>query len=290
MMKISLKQQPIVLTLLLFGLCACSAKDQAEQQEQAQVAEDSAVIATINGDPIFENDLNRAKDRWVGNLPPHIVDAQVNEKILDSLLRSKAMAVTMQDQLTTAESQEIDDMVAAYREDLLVRKYVEKHGNLQEITAQQIKDYYQKNTHLFGGGVQTEIETITVVETADEQQKQKLLTELNKLKENRDWKARANQLKQQGYRLSYKHTKVNPALLMSPLKELALNTKQSDGAKLTTNKPITLLRVLDEQKIPPKPLAQVSDQIRKDLQRRQLRERIETLSNDVMAKVTVARH
>lgn len=281
---------------LLLSACSNSQQEEANggqassvagQQMDRKESKDQKIVASVDSQPIYQADLERAKARWVGKAKAKVADERMDATILDRLIRSRAMALAMEAQLSPAELEALTVEVASFREDLLVRKYIEKHSQETVITPEQIREFYQQNLQIFGGGEQKEVELVTVDQSAATEEKAKLLTALDGLKDTSDWRKGVAELTEQGFKLSYKHSTVTPDLLRSPLRELVKNSSKEEGAKLVTTQPITLIRVLSVKTVPAKPLSQVTEKIRKTLQTQAMRDRVEALSNEVMAKVTV---
>lgn len=270
-----------LLGLASFLIAAC------DEKGSVNGASKESVIATINGEPVLKSDLEALKKRMLGKVPETFIDETVENKLLDSLIQSKAMAQLMEKQLDKKDELAIDAKVRAFREDLLVRAYIDKYSASAQITNEQVKQYYSDNPQLFGGGFKKSVEYIEAGNVDDRDQRINLLTELTNLKTVKDWKAGIKRLEAKGFKLDYKDMTVNEQHLKSPIKEAVIKLNKESSPQLISEFGIFLVRVNDVQKIPPKPLAQVSSDIRSLLQRQAYRKSVETLTEKVMSQVKV---
>lgn len=265
-------------------LMACSEKDKLGGTEKDDA---NTVIAKIDGKPVYASDLEALKSRMLVKVPKSYIDKAVEKKLLDSLIQSKAMAQLMEKELDEKDEITIRAKVRAFREDLLVRAYIDKHSSPTQISNEQVKQYYSENPQLFGGGFKKSIEYIEAENIDDRDRRVKLLTELTNLKKTKQWKPSVEKLKTKGFKLDYKNMTVNEQHLKSPIKETVINMGKDSSPQLISDFGIFLVRVSDVQNIPPKPLAQVSSDIRKLLQRKYYRQSVEMLSAQVMKEVKV---
>ena len=287
MISMLLKSEYLKLCMLAIAslmLLACSEKDKLNG---ANKDNSDTVIAKINDEPVYASDLEALKDRMLANVPKSYIDKAVEKKLLDSLIQSKAMAQLMNKELDDAERMTIDAKVRAFREDLLVRTYVEKHKPSSQISNDQVKKYYADNPQLFGGGFKKSVEYIEAGKVDDRERRVELLTELTNLKDLKQWQPVIEKLKSEGFQMDHKEMTVNEQHLKSPIKEAVMNMDGDSSPQLLSEFGIFLVRVKDVQKIPPKPLAQVSGDIRKLLQRQAYRKSVEKLSEQVMKQVKV---
>ena len=223
-------------------------------------------------------------------VPQDMVNDAVKDKMLDTLIRSRAMAMKMESSLSEGENRLLTAQVKSFREDLLVRKYVERNAGKIDITRDQIKAFYQSNPHLFGGGTRKTVEYVAVKPVSDRDKRVKLLNELSDAKNAASWGELAGSLKQQGYDASYFNNEVDIATLKSPLKEVVAKLNKEDGAKLITETGIFLVKVLQARDVTGKPLAEVSADIQKMLYRKAYREAVQKLSDKVMAEAKVEKY
>jgi len=269
----------LALTLALFSCGADKSTDDATPENK--------VVAKINGEPIYTSDVNELKSRMLQNVPEDYITPELEEKLLDSLIRSKAMAQSMKKEIDEKTEEIIEKQVTAFREDLLVRAYVEKYGQLRTVTNDQVNQYYTDNPNLFGGGTRKTVEYVEASTVEDREKRVKLLKSLSTMKKSNNWSKSVNRLKTKGFELSYNKLTANEKHIKSPLKEAITKLDKKSEPQLISDAGIYLVRVLDTEKIPPKPLAQVSADVRALLQRQSYRESIETLSDQVMQKSKV---
>ena len=264
-------------------ITACSDQHTAGQSTLGQV------IAAVDGEPVYAAELQVVEQRFLGKLQHNLVDETIKEKMLDTLLRSKAMAMTIEDELSDKQRRMLDAQVSVFRDDLLVRLYMDKYADKAEIDSDQIKQFYQNNPQLFGGGSKKTVETLQVVEVESGAQQAQLLSQLDAIKATQNWQAESNALREQGFDLQYSKKQLNPALLHAPLKNVLANLTPEDGAQLITNSGLFLIRVLAVHTVPGKPLAEVSAEIQRILSRKAYRQAVEQLSDQVMQSVQIVK-
>lgn len=266
-----------VVTLLLMS--ACSEKLETKEQK----------IASVDGEPVYAAELKVIEQRFLGKIPQNMLNDIIKEKMLDTLLRSKAMAMAIENDLSDEQQRILDAQVRVFRDDMLVRLYMEKYGDKADISSEQIKRFYHNNLQLFGGGSKKTIETVQLMNVESASQKSAVLAHLAALKDQQDWGGATERLREEGFQLKYNKQQVNPAVLQSPLKEGVVELTHYDDARLITNGGIFLLRVLEEQSIPGKPLSEVSAEIEQILLRKSYRESVEKLSDSVMQNVQIVK-
>lgn len=284
----------IIAIIMLWSLSGCGqqASEEADvEPASAHVDSDSTkadkVIATVNGQPVYESELTVVKNRMLGKVPEQFVNKEIEANLVRSLVRSKAMAQQMLEEIEPDQLAGIEAQTRAFRDELLIRIYVEKHGNLNSVSMDEVKNFYAENPHLFGGGVKKTIEYISVGEVRDRERKISVLSALNAARNQSDWASLAEHLKQQQFDISYKKLETNVQHLSSPLKETVKSLTAEQGAQLISETGIYLVRVQGEQTIPARPLSEVGAEIRRSLQAKAFRNTVETLSDEVMANTNV---
>jgi len=249
--------------------------------------QENKVVAEVNGESVYMSEINELKKRMLRNVPASYINKELEDKLLDSLIRSKAMAQLMKKELDEETENSIENQVNAFREDLLVKAYVDKYGLLKTVTNEQVKQYYADNLNLFGGGNKKTVEYLEAKPVADREKRVELLKTLNSMKTIKHWKKSVHKLTKKGFKIDYKKLTANVKHLKSPLKEIVKKLSKQTEPQLVSDTGIYLVRVLDTETIPALPFAEVSGDVRAMLQRHAYRESIENLSDKVMKQSQV---
>lgn len=285
-----------VTTLLIISsiLSACGDK-QEHSKDKADVvhseysgtqASTAEILVTVDGSTVTAPELEYAVSRLTaGQLIPS--KQALNEKVLQSLVASRAMAILQERTLTEDAKQQLALKVAAYREELLVKDYINTHASPQPVTNEQVKAYYQKNPNEFGGDNLKTFEYIVGVNVEDDDDKKTLQQALSSLTFASDWQAKAEALKKQGLSVEYKTAKMRESLVQEPVKSLLEKTDAGAMTPVLMAEEVLVLKVTSHQKISAKPFAQVSSEIRKTLAAIETKESIRTLTDDVLNRVEI---
>lgn len=277
-----------ILACLLIGSALAGCEDGSEQALKDVPVEPSATLVTVDGSPISRAQLELTIERTLGDSAPLFANDEVERKILDSLVSSRAMALLAERELDASEKQQLDLKAQAYREELLVRHYLEEHATPEPVSTEMVADYYNRHPEEFGGGVDKGFEIIASTAELDERQRAELITLLSGAEvQSKDWQALVAAWHAAGKPLEYRRNKLRPEMLDQPLRSLVEPTAVGTIAPLYTNGQLLLVRVIDEQKLPAKPLAEVSGAIREKLAPQSLKKAVKELSSQAVQQVKV---
>lgn len=274
----------LLAALLLAG---CRDDDGAEALAQVPV-EPSATLVTVDESPITRAQLELTVERTLGESAPLFANDEVERKILDSLVASRAMALLAERELDAGERAQLDLKAQAYREELLVRHYLEQHATPEPVTSEQVADYYQRHPEEFGGGVEKSFEIITSDQELDETQRAELIALLSGAEvQGNDWQKRVAAWRAAGKPLEYRSNRIKPELLEQPLRSLVEPTQAGSIAPLYVNGQMLLVRVTAEERLPARPLSEVSGEIREKLAPQALKQAVKSLSEEATRQVKV---
>lgn len=277
-----------VLGCLLLGGGLVGCEDSSEQALKDVPLEPSATLVTVDGMPITRAQLELTIERTLGDSAPLFANDEVERKILDSLVSSRAMALLAERELDASEKQQLDLKAQAYREELLVRHYLEEHATPEPVSTEMVADYYQRHPEEFGGGVEKSFEIIASTAELDQGQRSELITLLSGAEvEGKDWRSLVASWHGAGQPLEYRQNKLMPRMLEQPLRSLVEPTAVGAIAPLYTNGQLLLVRVTGEQRLPAKPLAEVSGAIREKLAPQALKKAVKELSAQAVQQVKV---
>lgn len=274
----------LLAALLLAG---CRDDDGAEALAQVPV-EPSATLVTVDESPITRAQLELTVERTLGESAPLFANDEVERKILDSLVASRAMALLAERELDAGERAQLDLKAQAYREELLVRHYLEQHATPEPVTSEQVADYYQRHPEEFGGGVEKSFEIITSDQELDETQRAELIALLSGAEvQGNDWQKRVAAWRAAGKPLEYRSNRIKPELLEQPLRSLVEPTAAGSIAPLYVDGQMLLVRVTAEERLPARPLSEVSGEIREKPAPQALKQAVKSLSEEATRQVKV---
>lgn len=268
-------------------LAGCRDDDGAEALAQVPV-EPSATLVTVDDSPITRAQLELTVERTLGESAPLFANDEVERKILDSLVASRAMALLAERELDAGERAQLDLKAQAYREELLVRHYLEQHATPEPVTSEQVADYYQRHPEEFGGGVEKSFEIIASDQALEEPQRAELIALLSGAEAKaRDWQKQVAAWRAAGKPLEYRSNRIKPELLEQPLRGLVESTEVGSIAPLHADGQLLLVRVTGEERLPARPLSDVSGEIREKLAPQSLKQAVKRLSEEATRQVKV---
>jgi len=279
----------------------CAEKQQAEPeamqekiaQPVAEVKQESkkeAVkgIAHVNGSPITQAELDYARTRTFGRQSAMVPSGSIEEKLLQSLVASRAISQAAEQELSQEQLQEIELKAAAYKEELLVKQYLTSHVEPEPVSSDMAKQYYEQHPEEFGAGLEKTFEMIRTVSNLDDGQRRTLLLELAKAKSEGNWEQWVNAIQLKS--VVYKRATAKVDILDQPLQRLVRTTQIGKVSPIHNGDHIAIVRVIDEKRISPKPFSEVSAEVRKRLAPLKLKEAIKTISQEIVknSQVTYA--
>ncbi|SIP86954.1 hypothetical protein SAMN05878282_1016 [Aquipseudomonas alcaligenes] len=277
-----------VLGCLLVGWGLVGCEDDSQQALKEVPVEPSATLVTVDESPITRAQLELTIERTLGDSAPLFANEEVERKILDSLVSSRAMALLAERELDASEKQQLDLKAQAYREELLVRHYLQAHATPEPVSTEMVADYYKRHPEEFGGGVEKSFEIITSTAELDERLRSELIALLSGVDVQKgDWPALVESWRAAGRPLEYRQNKLRPEMLDQPLRGLVESTSAGSVAPLYSNGQLLLVRVTAEQQLPARPLAEVSGAIREKLAPQALKKAVKELSAKAVEQVKV---
>lgn len=278
MLKVNNNQRFVLLLLSAVVLSACDrGKDLSGQQQDK-----STFIAHVNETPISQQQLEFMKSRLFAQKQPA---TNMDKIILESLVASRAMSLAALENMSAEEKARLDIQVMAYREELLMKHYLSNNVTPQAVTSEMVKEYYESHPEEFSGGIVKTFEFITTVKKPTAEQRKEILTLFKNAAEQKYWDKLSEN--NSSLLLKYKKATSNIAVLEEPLKRLVTNTKAGNVSPVHIVDNIMIVRVNSEKLLEPKPLSQVSAQIRKKLAPIKLRDAIKKAKEEVLAKTKV---
>ncbi|QGX39808.1 peptidylprolyl isomerase [Permianibacter aggregans] len=272
-------------TLRASLLCAmaCMVACSDSKIETNLLPDDDVVVAKVNGEAISAYDWQQAIVTNLGEQNAFLLDDDARLKVLQSLAAAKAMAQKERDALTPTERLELEKQIEAYREQLLVKRYLKAHTDITPVTSEMVEAYYQKYPERFGATRTVEYQLIRLRSGADGEKRNTLVSALQKAATPAEWSALTSNARKANSPFEYIQQKSVPNLLQAPLSSIVANTAKGSISEVYWVEGLPLrVRVIDEQWSAAKPLADVSAEIRKTLAPSQVKKAVKQATDDIL--------
>lgn len=264
------------------ALAACSHKAPKEVPGANQV------LATVDGSPITQFDVDRTAVRLLGPQSLSDMSDTTRHKVLESLVLSRAIAQSEAQQLDPAARYSVDKQVQDFREQLLVKRYLKDHANPKPVTEEMIVGYYDKHPEQFGGGIHKRYQMLLVTRNLSEMERHAVLKAYASAAKQGDWKRYASSLVRQKLPVGEQQ-----GVTSAPLPNKALDDvlDKLDAGKVSSitfvdGRPY-LLRVMNTFTTKPRPLNDVRAQIRRELLPVRIKQALDEVSKQVLGKAKV---
>ncbi len=263
-----------VASICLMGLSSCGDKS-------------ITVLAKVNDEPITDVDVNFMIERSFDRAYITGADAGLQQKILDSLIASRAMKQLVLKELSQEEIAKIKNLSKAYEEELYVKEYLQKHVTPEPVTAEMVQEYYTKHPEEFGAEAVRDFELLKAPENLDEQLRDQLLKKINTIRNTTNWAGSASAW-QQELRLQFQQGRSKAGLLNKSLEQKIAALKKGETSDVFyIDGELYLVRVTNIVQAAPKSLPEVSGDIRKRLAPLMLRNAVKKASENARSKTKV---
>jgi hypothetical protein len=251
-------------------------------------AGDGEVVARVNETPITRREIERLGQRSLGELALPSVERRAFTRLVDAAVQSRALALASERELGPEEKRELDEEVAAYREQLLIRRYVTRHHPPKPVTQAMIAEYYQAHPDRFGGGTERSYELISATRGLSSEERLRLLEKLHGAAQRTDWRAFAGELTSGGYPVAYATAAENDKLLHPKIRELVRSLASGRTSEVAFFEGrVHIARAGAETARPPRPLAAVAPEIERLLAPVQFSAAIQRAANAVLPSTKV---
>ena len=274
--------------MLVLAVSACTEPNTpAADQKELSNEPSSPTLAEVNGEAITQADVEFLIERTFSSTDRGLFDQQVQSKVLESLIASKAMKHHVESQLSAEALSVMQRKVKAYEEELFVKEYLIKNAEPQPVSTQMVKDYYESHLEEFGGGESRVFEMLKTSTTPNEQQRDKILEAVSLIKQNANWPAYAKQTSAELGLVFFRST-MQPGLLDAALENAlkSLNENKVSDVVFVDGVP-HILRVTEVQTRAPESLSSVSAGIRKKLAALQLKKAVKKASEQVVQQANI---
>ncbi len=259
----------------------------SEPREDAASVQEN-ILVRVQGEAVTDFDVEQAALKMLGAQQAALLDEAGRKKVLESLVLSKALAMTASKELGADELAVLEWKAQAYREQLLVNRYLRSHATPQPVTEQMIKEYYDSNPERFGGRTVREYELITSGQRLDGMQRERMLAELTGMDAKKDWRRYVENLAKQNLPLQFRQGRTNTDVIIAELKNMLDKLDEGEVSKpFFIEGKIYIVRVRSKTETPPRPLSEVSADIRKALAPVQLKKAIKEVSDKILGEISV---
>ncbi|NVJ62008.1 MAG: peptidyl-prolyl cis-trans isomerase [Gammaproteobacteria bacterium] len=276
----------ILFVLVSLGLISCS--EQNSSSNQGSELQTTSWLAKVNGKPISAEDLDSAIDRTVGELAAFQLDEAGRQKVLESLVLSKAMADKQLSNMGPEDTAALERKVTAYREELLAKQYLQQNITPVPVSESMVEEYYRDNPNKFGGKTIRTYEVIKANSKLSGDVRKQLMEKMNQLTFDSDWQKATQQMTDSGFGVSFSKGAVTEGVLKSKIDSIIQTLEQDQVSSVHFIDGIPMIfRVTKSQSVSPKPLAEVRSEIRKSLAPIQLRKAIKKASEEILKEAEV---
>jgi len=270
-----------VLLLSLLFLSSCSPNKPKEP-----IA--TNILAIVGSEQISSDDLDTAIIRTLGEYASYRIDDKGRKKVLQSLVLGKAMALTQQKQMTKDEIKQLNNMVAAYKEELLIKRYLQQNITPLPVTNKMVKNYYQQHPENFGGKTIKSFEMIKTTIQLKGAARERIISVMDTLATDKHWSSAVNSLKSKGLALQYSKGSVAQGVLKSDIDNIIQKLAVEEISPVSVIKGIAyIIRITDEKAIAPKPLSEVTHKIKKILAPLQLKKAVKAEADKLLTQIKV---
>jgi len=255
----------------------------------------AVVLAKVSNETITNQDVDFAIERSFDRSQLTTVDASLQQKILDSLIASRAMKQLVVKDMSQEEITKIKNLAKAYEEELYVKAYLQQHTTPEPVSAEMVQDYYTKHPEEFGAEAVQDFELLKASSQTSgkqdkeqaEKQRDALLKNVGDIRAAKNWSAMALAW-QKEFGVQYQQGRNKAGLLHPMLEQKIRSMKQPDTSDVFyIDGEFYLLRVTQITQTAPKSLAEVSGDIRKRLAPLMLREAVKKASEEARSKTKV---
>ena len=269
--------------LIIIFLLALTGCDKLSNNDASPTGKQSVILATVNNTTITEDDLHIIGLRTLGDKYKANMNIDIKNKLLESAIKSRAMAIVSEQETPKARLNQIELATSAYREELLAKEYLRKHARPKPLTSVKLQRYYNEHPELFGGEMIKKVAYIRKAIKNNAKQASKIMDDLRGRKQ---WDK--SQLAKND--IDLKEFNYRKGLLTSQQENIVnrLDEGQTSDLHLLDNY-YYVFRVIDIKTLKPKPLSEVAGKVREYMLPQLIAESVSQVSDELMKKVTIKR-
>lgn len=265
----------LLLAIAMLALLACDTADEPDRD----------LVARVNGEPVYAGDLEAARDRIFGEgsvLAEEGGENAARDELLESVVASRLLARRAEAAMSDTQKRQLDARARAWREEQLLMRWLRENVTPQPVTRQMVLEYYRDNPERFGAGHRYRHEALRLT-TEDEDLRDRAIDALDGASAEDDWQALARRLRADGVPMDYQHGDARRGMSDEALIDRlrALEPGEAGALRMDGNS-LSKVRLLSVEKTPPKPLEEVSDDIRMRLAPVQLRKAVRRVMDEAL--------
>ena len=252
---------------------------------------DDVIMASVNGENISLFDLEFGMEQMLGKTNPKIKDPKTRKNALKNLVLGKALAQEYEKEMTAEEKIRLNKKIQLYREELLVSEYLKNYARPEPVSKELIEKYYHEHPEEFGAQTLKSFEMISTTRPMDLKEKNIFISVLKYGAQTDDWDNFYRTLKNRGYPVVYRKINLDDQSLHKNIRIVSkkLGLKEVSPV-IPLNKRLHIVRLENEMNIPPKPLKEVINEIRRSLRPIQLKKAIKLAKEQVLEKMDIIYH
>jgi len=205
------------------------------------------------------------------------------------MIKSRAIAHAFEKIMTPEDIAVVDKKVKKYREQLLVKMYLVRKTNPEPVTLKMVKDYYDAHPEKFGGKTIRIYEMIGSQNKLTSSERDSFISVLKDADKHHHWKEWVQNLQEKKYSVFYRSGE-SLDILHHKLQNIIKAMKKDNPSQMVfVQDKLFLVRIVSEKKISPRPLEEVSVEIRKSLLPIQLKKAVKEASRQAMDKTSIVR-
>ncbi len=285
------KSRFVLVAVTAASLAACSGSEDVDNGTPQKVSSDqgsaftTSILARVDGTPITELELEQAMDRLFANHLEPASKNKIRQQVLQSLISSRAISRLAEREQDAADQRALAVKVSSYREELLVKAYLQAHATPEPISTEMVEAYYASHTDEFGGTTRCGFELIQTNRELKEEERSTLIKLLGGLSSEQDWQQWVNN--HSTLPIAWRQLSANTEILKQPLKSLVSSTAAGSVSPLHVTDQLIIVKVRDRTELPPKPLQEVSAEIRRKLAPLKMKEAIKEISDAASKQLTI---
>jgi len=243
---------------------------------------DSIILATVNNKTISLYDLDATLIKMFGHKQAYEFDKPARQKALKSLVMSSAIAQVQEKSLTQEEQLKLEKKVNAYKEELLVKDYLQANSKPEPVTEEMITTYYSSHPEKFGYKLINYYEMLKTTRVLTSTERNAFIQIVKHESFNKNWDQWIKNLISRDYPVTLIRGHVEDKMLHYDLRQVMKNLKKGDSSDIIFINDIAYkIKMTDEKVIKAKPLEQVRASIIQMLRPIQLKNAIKKASEQV---------
>lgn len=246
------------------------------------------VIATVDGENIYESELESLLINTFGEDKVRQIDDASKKRALDSLIASNLLVKRAVSTLPKSSLDAIDAKTAHYRDNLLISEYMHERVDKTGISEDEIKNYYDSNLDKFGKTTVKQYQLLSTSERLPEELRDKFISLVSDSRSTGDISVIKKTLEKNGFVIRLTQAELDESITENRLYHY-INSQQINlvSELIFIDGHPYIVNVTSEKAITGKSLAQVREVIRKSLMLQRLRAAIKQHADELVSNANV---